>query len=385
MDAMLGENGGVRVMLDLAARWTAAGTPTVAFALQEATDPATVPANVRVVRGQRHPGRLRSGIPAIGLRFLAAARAADVIFSISEEGFSLLLAALGAAVLRRPLVIAAQTPMADSIRDWVPRPLRRLTFFVNRHAAATVCVSQGVAAAAVACGVPAGRVEVVTNGVDSAAIRARAALPMVDVPMLDAPMVDGPLVDGPPTDGSGLAARLPFVVAVGRLADQKGFDLLIRAHAIARRSAPHQLVIVGEGSERGRLERLADSLGVRDTVSLLGFRENPHAIMARADLFCLSSRYEGHPLILIEALAVGVPIVATDCVSGPAEILDGGRYGDLVPAGSVDALAAAISSHLADPRRLRELAALGPAHVAEFDPDVAAARYLDIFRSVTAA
>jgi glycosyltransferase involved in cell wall biosynthesis len=361
LDAALRENGGMRVMMDLASRWQGSGTATTVFVMQRVAGEARVTTRARLVYGQRRVGRLRQGLPLVVARCLAAARGADVIVSNSEAGLHMLLATVAARVLRRPLVVIVHTPLEASIRDWVPRPLRRLTLAAVRTADATICVSRGVADAALACGLRPDRVHVVTNGIDVAAVRARAAhTPPADLPA-------------------------PLVVGVGRLSSQKGFDLLIRAHATAvHEGAPHHLMIIGEGPDRAELTSLAASLGVSETVSLPGFRDNPHAILRQADLFCLSSRYEGHPLVLIEALAVGVPLVATDCVSGPAEILAGGTYGDLVPTGSARALADAIGHHLRDPQRLRALAALGPERAAAFDPDACAARYVEIFASLPA-
>jgi glycosyltransferase involved in cell wall biosynthesis len=293
----------------------------------------------------------------IMLRLARAARQADVIVSVSEMGMNVLLAKVAATITRRPLVITVHTPLGDSVREWVPAPLRRVTLAVNRRADASICVSRGLAAATISHGVPAGRVHVVTNGVDVPAIRAQADLdPGVELPT-------------------------PLVVGIGRLTPQKGFDVLIEAHARAiGAGARHHLAIIGEGPDRPLLEKRIADLGVATSVTLLGYRDNPHAILRRADLFCLSSRWEGYPLVLIEALAVGVPIIATDCVSGPAEILADGRYGDLVKVESVDALATAISRRLADPDRARAAAAVDRA--ADFDPDHCAARYLEIFASL---
>jgi len=103
-----------------------------------------------------------------------------------------------------------------------------------------------------------------------------------------------------------------------------------------------RLLIFGEGPERPQLEALASTLGISDDLVLPGFVENPYAAFSRAALFVLSSDYEGLGNVLIEALACGCPVVSTDCPSGPAEILDGGRYGELVPVNDTEALAAAM-------------------------------------------
>src|SRR5690606_7014711 len=112
------------------------------------------------------------------------------------------------------------------------------------------------------------------------------------------------------------------------------FLTLIRAFARVRATRNDaRLVILGEGEQREEIERLVAELGLKPHVSLPGFVKNPYAYMARAAVFVLSSRWEGFPNVLVEAMAVGVPVVATDCMAGPAEILENGRYGQLVPVG----------------------------------------------------
>ncbi|MFP4181867.1 MAG: glycosyltransferase [Thiohalospira sp.] len=139
----------------------------------------------------------------------------------------------------------------------------------------------------------------------------------------------------------------PVIVAVGRLKGQKDFPTLLRAFAALQR--PARLIILGEGPDREALERLRDELGLADSVDLPGFTENPYAWMRAADLFVLSSRYEGSPNVLVEAMAVGTPVVATDCPSGPRALLRDGELGPLVPVGDSEALAAAMERVLAAP------------------------------------
>jgi glycosyltransferase involved in cell wall biosynthesis len=141
----------------------------------------------------------------------------------------------------------------------------------------------------------------------------------------------------------------PMIVGAGRLTRQKDFPTLIRAFAGLRMKRPCRLMILGEGKDRQALEDLIDALGLADDVRLPGFVENPYAYIRRASLFVLSSRWEGSPNVLTEALALGVPVVATDCPSGPVEILQGGRYGRLVPMGDVDRMTDAMQATLDHP------------------------------------
>lgn len=245
------------------------------------------------------------------------------------------------------LVISQRTQLSVAITNSKLPILRRrplLAWMTRRYyprADAIVAVSDGVAddLAAVAH-LPRERVVTVYNPTDLAAIAQRAAEPAPH-PWL--------------ADGGA-----PVIVAVGRLAAQKDFSTLLRAFARLRTQRAARLLILGEGRLRAPLEALAAELGVADAVALPGYAQNPFAALARADLYVMSSRYEGLPGALIQALACGCRIVSTDCPSGPAEILDHGRYGLLTPVGDVEALAGAMQTALAappDPPRQRERAA----------------------------
>lgn len=132
------------------------------------------------------------------------------------------------------------------------------------------------------------------------------------------------------------------VVAVGRLAPQKDYPTLLKAFSKVIPTLNAKLLILGKGPERLEIEKLIRTLGLEDHVQLLGFVKNPFAYMAKADLFVLASAWEGLGNVLIQAMALNTRIVSTDCPSGPAEILEHGRWGTLVPVGDVDALAAAL-------------------------------------------
>ncbi len=147
----------------------------------------------------------------------------------------------------------------------------------------------------------------------------------------------------------GQYAGLPVVVAAGSLTPQKDFAMLLRAFALVAKERPARLVILGEGGGRDDLTALAVELGVAEHFDLPGHVINPHKYFARASVFVLSSAWEGLPTVLIEAMACGCPVVSTDCPSGPAEILENGRFGRLVPVGDARAMAAAIKAAMDDP------------------------------------
>jgi glycosyltransferase involved in cell wall biosynthesis len=177
-----------------------------------------------------------------------------------------------------------------------------------------------------------------------------------------------------PVDHPWLAERdQPIVLAVARLADQKDLPTLLRALRIARETRPMRLIILGKGPRKEAVEREIADLGLRDCVHLAGHVPNPYAWMRQADLLALSSAWEGSPNVLIEALALGTPVVSTDCPSGPREILEGGRHGRLVPVGDAAALARAMLETLDDPIRPDPAEA-----TARFTADNAARQYLEV-------
>ena len=171
------------------------------------------------------------------------------------------------------------------------------------------------------------------------------------------------------------------VVSVGRLVRQKGFDLLIRAFAsIADREA--RLVLIGKGECREALIRLAEDLGVADRVSLPGFQLNPYPWMKGADLFVLSSRWEGFGHVIVEAMACGVCVLATRCPSGPDEIITDGVDGMLCDPDSVENLARRIDDLLKRPEERARLSQRGKETVRRFDARRITSQYEDVFREV---
>ncbi len=210
-----------------------------------------------------------------------------------------------------------------------------------------VVVAQGVKDDLVeGFGVPASRVEVVSNPLDLDGIRRRA--------------------DAPVPESLGGDDR-PLVVAVGRLVPLKGLDYLLRAWARLSRRVEARLAVLGEGPERGRLEELARSLELEDSVRFLGALDNPWVHISRARVLVLSSLTEGFPNVIGEAMALGTPVVATHCSPGVEEYLEGGRCGLLVPPADPPALAAALERLLLDPELGRRLARRGMERVQAFD------------------
>jgi glycosyltransferase involved in cell wall biosynthesis len=181
-------------------------------------------------------------------------------------------------------------------------------------------------------------------------------------------VIPNPVVPGEHTSAPSEPPPQPFILGAGRLVRQKGFDILIRAFGVVAPEAPQlRLVIAGEGPEEKQLRDLAAGLGLGSRVTFLGNVRDLSALMRYAVAFVLSSRYEGFPNVLLEALACGLPTVAADCPEGPREILADGQYGLLVPCNDATALAAAIVRLLADAELRRRLSALGPIATAPYE------------------
>jgi glycosyltransferase involved in cell wall biosynthesis len=174
----------------------------------------------------------------------------------------------------------------------------------------------------------------------------------------------------------------PVILAIGRLTRQKGFPYLLRAFAQVRNTIPTRLVILGEGEEYEVLLDLTRTLGIHQDVALLGFQENPYAYMAKSDAFVLSSLWEGLPTVVIEAMACGVPVVATRCPSGPEEIIMDGVNGLLIPPADTEALADAIIRLLSNPEMAQKLALAAKRRAEDFSVEKIVPQYERLFDSI---
>ena len=157
----------------------------------------------------------------------------------------------------------------------------------------------------------------------------------------------------------------PLILAAGRLVAKKDYPTLLRGFARLRRDRAARLMILGKGKEQRKLERLAADLGIAEDVRFAGWIDNVYGYMAQASVFALTSRREGLPGVLIQAMASGCPVVSTDCPSGPSEILEEGRIGRLIPMGDDQALSAALMATLDDPPDKAMLKAHAAAYTAE--------------------
>ncbi|MEC4819419.1 MAG: glycosyltransferase family 4 protein, partial [Scytonema sp. PMC 1069.18] len=166
----------------------------------------------------------------------------------------------------------------------------------------------------------------------------------------------------------GVDADKKWIIAMGRLTYQKGFDILLQAfHQIVNKYPNWQLIILGEGQLRSELENLRDDLGLNHQVILPGVIKNPFPLLKKSHIFVLSSRFEGFGNVLIEAMACGLPVISTDCPSGPREIIRDGIDGILVPNEDISALASAMDRLMSDEQERQCLASHAPEGVTRFN------------------
>lgn len=282
----------------------------------------------------------------------------DILLSTMEMP-NVMAVAAARAVGSIPVVIQSVSVNSNRRRSGKYRLIPALKRLVYPFADQMVAVSDGVAT----------DLSTIT-GVDTAEIRT------IHNPAYD-PTI--PRQASEPVDHPWFGEDMPIVIGVGNMKPAKDFPTLFRAVARLENLDAVRLVILGDGPGRESLEELAVELGISDRVSFPGYVDNPYRYMSRADVFVLSSAWEGFGNVLVEAMACGTPIVSTDCPGGPAEILDTGSYGILVPVGDDEAMATAIRDTLEEPIEgevLRERAE-------NFDTRTIVNHYEELFLSIT--
>lgn len=285
---------------------------------------------VRIVDLQS--SRVLTSLPGL-VRYLRQERPQAMLSALNHANVIAVVARMLARVPIR-LVVSERNNVSlsgSSSKNLRSRVVLHMMRWAYRKADGVTAVSGGVADdLANAINLPRNRISVIFNPVVTPELIGKSRMPL-EHPWL----------------GEG---KPPVILGVGRLTQQKDFATLIRAFAQVRTIRECRLVILGEGELRTELEQLVASLGVQGSVQLPGFADNPFAWMSRVRLFVLSSRWEGLPNVLIQAMACGAAVVSTNCPSGPDEILEGGKWGRLVPVGDVEALAEAMTALLEAPR-----------------------------------
>jgi len=252
---------------------------------------------------------------------------------------------------------------------------RLLVFLLLRHADRIIAITEGVKSDLIA-GFKAdpGKIDVIYGSVDL-----RAALELASE------TVDHPW----------FSQNVPIVALSGRMVYEKNQADLLKAFAIARKQKCCRLALIGDGPEQSALQSLAENLGISKDVLFLGYQKNPFKFISRSSVFAFPSLFEAQGLVLIEAMAVGCPVVAYDCPVGPREMMAPGTggsgcgdnieeaaYGLLVPTGNVEVFAQAILRLLDDPRLRARYSKLGAERARHFDPQDMAEGY---FRVLTAS
>lgn len=284
----------------------------------------------------------------------------DVIFSLlSTTNVTVILAKLLSRVNCR-LIVSEHTHPSENLKN---EPYGFITKFLIRKfyqkADKIIAVSSGIKEDLITnFNVPEKKIAIIYNPIDINNIR-----------MLSEEHVDHPWFQ----------EKLPIIVSVGRLTRQKGFPYLFKAFSILRKSFNCRLLIVGDGEEKQDLIKLSEDSGYKEDIEFLGFQKNPFKYMARSSIFVLSSIFEGFGNVIVEAMALGLPVISTDCPSGPSEIIENGKSGLLVPMRDEYALAESILKVLTN-NELREKLIEGARKRAEtFTPDKVIKDYTGVF------
>ena len=301
-------------------------------------DPAALPRLLMPILLARRPPHGLNRMPALAA-YLRDRRPDALIASAPNCNLAAVWAKRLAGVETRVLITEHTAPSMALTKTshWRNRFLPKLMHRTYQQADSIVAVSRALADdLAKVADIPRQRISTIYNPVVGPQLHCLAREP-IDHPWFE---------PGQP----------PVILGAGRLSPQKDFPTLVRAFAELRRTSNVRLMILGGATGGSKTElrqsdlaAMATGLGVGDDVALPGYMPNPYPYMARASVFALTSAWEGFGNVLVEAMACGCPVVATDCPTGPAEILDGGRFGPLVPVGDAPALAAAIASVLANP------------------------------------
>jgi glycosyltransferase involved in cell wall biosynthesis len=328
------DGGAERIALNLASGLTQRGY-SIDLILAQSEGPFLnqIPEQVKVVELKRRSFRAFrtiSSLPAL-VHYLKSEKP-DALLSVLYANIVAVWARRLIGIPQRVVIsehntFSRRNLSAPKWYSWImPRLVKRFYPWAN----SIVAVSDGVADdLATAMGIARSHIQVIYNPIVTPELQAKAKLP------LEHPWFE--------------PSEPPVILAVGRLTAQKDFNMLIQAFARVRQNRPIRLLILGEGEERPALEKLVRQLNLEQDVSMPGFVMNPYNYMAHAAMFILSSRWEGLPTVLVEALYCGAPLIATDCPSGPREILGNGRYGKLVPVGDSLSLANAIETSLDSP------------------------------------
>ncbi|VUD42562.1 N-acetylgalactosamine-N, N'-diacetylbacillosaminyl-diphospho-undecaprenol 4-alpha-N-acetylgalactosaminyltransferase [Thalassocella blandensis] len=317
---------------------------------------ADIPKNVNIIK--LNANHTLTAIPAI-CRYLKAEKPESLLVAKDRAGRAAVIARALSGVSTK-IYVRLGTNLSTALEHrsaisawWRKAPMK----VIYRRVDKVIAVSRGVAEDTIAItGIPEEKVCVIRNPVVTEEFLRKAE---------------------EPTPHEWLSEKqYPVIIGVGRLSVQKDFETLIKAFNEVNKSTPCRLIILGEGGKRQELEALIASFGLQDHVLLPGFQSNPMSWVKAANVFVLSSRWEGSPNALTEALALGVPSVSTRCPSGPDETLAEGKFGPLVEMGDFTNMARQILRVLENPLTSEVLKSA----VAEYHVSISADKYLDLMK-----
>lgn len=345
--------GAERVMINLAQGFVTKGV-AVDLVLVRAEGPylQQLPEGINVV--DLNARRVRSCLPGL-VRYFHQSSPTAMLSAMDHVNVVAVLAKLIAASSSR-LVVTLHNTISEKLGSapyWYRRALALLLRLMYPLTDGVIAVSAGVADDYVSItGLKRDQIKVIYN-------------PVITETLFEKAQED-------PGHPWFMPGQPPVIISVGTLTEQKDHAALFHAFARIKQKLPIRLMLLGEGPLRKELEKLAYDLNITEDLAMPGFVDNPFQYLASSAVFVLSSKWEGLPTVLIEALAVGVPVVSTDCKSGPNEILKGGKLGALVPVGDVSALAEAIyESLLSNANHCR------PEDLNAFTTDTAVTEYLE--------
>jgi glycosyltransferase involved in cell wall biosynthesis len=270
------------------------------------------------------------------------------------------------SALKTPVCISERTETVSSLEKMNFQVIRKLFLRITyKRTDKIIAVSKRTRDSLINhFGMHEGKVSVIYNPVDLGKIRARS-FKEVDHPWFN-------------------KKDNPVIIAVGRLVEEKGFSYLIRAFSmVLNEKEKARLVILGEGGERQKLEKLVLELHLKERVALLGYQQNPYKFMAKSQIFVLSSLYEGFPNVVLEAMACGVPVIATHCISGPDEIITDEVNGLLVPVRSEESLAEAMIKLLEGPELRDRFSGAGRKRSKDFSLSKVIHKYEKLLMSIS--
>lgn len=261
--------------------------------------------------------------------------------------------------LKIPVIVAEHSVVSRTISGRFGVLKRQIISLFYPRADAVITVSQGCKDELVRdYRVLEKKITVIPNGIDLDSIRLRAAEEVAD---------------------PWFCGDIPVIVTIGRLTKAKNLPLLLKAVSQVQKTQQVRLVIIGEGLERAALSTLSQKLGLQDSVRFLGFQSNPYKFLAKSSLFVLSSSWESFSLVIIEAMCLGVPVVATDCSYGPGEIIATGINGILVSVNDYCGLADAIRAVITDDELRRKMCKCGKTRAEDFDLSRMMWQYQQVF------